>query len=138
MSVHAKVLAETVQALSQAAARLRATQGDLAGHFPLTSGRLNALSQIDQERLDALAVRYARCQDLLAPAMRARMRGKPLPHCSIRPRSKSTLAIDSFLERGVPPASTDSRRLWLGKAPGLVTTTRSSKTSTKMRLPRMA
>ncbi|WPL19902.1 hypothetical protein Thiowin_05051 [Thiorhodovibrio winogradskyi] len=79
MSVRVQVLEQALQALRQAASRLRATHGDLTAHFPLTSARLNAMSQIDQERLDALAVRYARCQDLLAPAMRALARAQLEP-----------------------------------------------------------
>lgn len=106
MSLHAKVLAETVQALSQAAARLRATHGDLAGHFPLTSVRLNAMSQIDQERLDALAVRYARCQDLLAPAMRA------LARAQLEPKADASfLALHALMQKqGIVATTADWER----------------------------
>jgi hypothetical protein len=65
------VLAETLAALRQAAARLAATHQGVAQHFPLMPAALAAMPQSDQERLDAYAIRYARCQDLLFPALRA-------------------------------------------------------------------
>ncbi|MGQ9659850.1 MAG: hypothetical protein ACUVQI_02635 [Thermochromatium sp.] len=37
------------------------------------------MTPLELERLDALAVRYARCQDLLAPAMRALARAQLEP-----------------------------------------------------------
>ncbi|NBC13538.1 MAG: hypothetical protein GVY09_09380 [Gammaproteobacteria bacterium] len=71
MTDRTDVLAETLAALRQAAARLEATHQGVAQHFPLRPETLAALPQPDQERLDAYAIRYARCQDLLFPAMRA-------------------------------------------------------------------
>jgi hypothetical protein len=74
-----RMLTETLQALTQAADRLRVTHGGVAGHFPLTSEHLAALETPEQERLDAYAIRYARCQDLLFPAMRALARAQLEP-----------------------------------------------------------
>ena len=71
MTDRTDVLAETLAALRQAAARLAATHQGVAQHFPLRPETLAALPQPDQERLDAYAIRYARCQDLLSPTMRA-------------------------------------------------------------------
>lgn len=65
------VLAETLAALQQAAARLEVTQLGVGPYFPLKPEALAALPQLEQERLDAYAIRYARCQDLLFPSMRA-------------------------------------------------------------------
>jgi len=65
------VLAEILNALQQAAGRLRVTHAGVSDVFPLTPGRIVALPPREQERLDAYAIRYARCQDLLFPAMRA-------------------------------------------------------------------
>ncbi|WP_295879294.1 hypothetical protein [uncultured Thiohalocapsa sp.] len=71
MTDRVTVLAETLAALQQAAARLAATHQGVAQHFPLMPAALAAMPQSDQERLDAYAIRYARCQDLLFPALRA-------------------------------------------------------------------
>jgi hypothetical protein len=65
------VLNEALAALTHAAERLRATRSGVAGHFPLNASHLESLSELERERLDAYAIRYARCQDLLFPAMRA-------------------------------------------------------------------
>jgi len=73
------VLDETLVALGQAADRLGATHRAVARSFPLTTVRLTALPQPAQERLDAYAIRYARCQDLLFPAMRALARAQLEP-----------------------------------------------------------
>ena len=58
-------------ALEQAAQRLCGTHDGLAELFPLTPYGLQVLDESQRERLDAYAIRYARCQDLLFPAMRA-------------------------------------------------------------------
>lgn len=73
------VLDETLAALRQAADRLGATHQAVARHFPLTAARLTALQQPEQERLDAYAIRYSRCQGLLFPAMRALARAQLEP-----------------------------------------------------------
>lgn len=73
------ILTETVNALAQAAAQLGATHATLAGWFPLTAESLRGMDQAEQERLDAYAIRYARCQDLLYPAMRALARAQLEP-----------------------------------------------------------
>jgi hypothetical protein len=73
------VLDETLVALRQSADRLGATHRAVARSFPLTTVRLTALPQPAQERLDAYAIRYARCQDLLFPAMRALARAQLEP-----------------------------------------------------------
>ncbi len=79
MTGHRAVLEETIGALRQAADRLNATHNAIAPNFPLTAVRLTALPQSEQERLDAYAIRYARCQDLLFPAMRALARAQLEP-----------------------------------------------------------
>ncbi len=73
------VLTETLAALSQAAERLAATHAGIATLFPLTGNALESLPETDRERLDAYAIRYARCQDLLFPAMRALARAQLEP-----------------------------------------------------------
>jgi hypothetical protein len=65
------VLQDALAALEQAAQRLRGTHDGLAELFPLTPDGFQALEESKRERLDAYAIRYARCQDLLFPAMRA-------------------------------------------------------------------
>ena len=65
------VLHDALASLEQAAQRLQGTHDGLAELFPLTSERFQALDESRRERLDAYAIRYARCQDLLFPAMRA-------------------------------------------------------------------
>ncbi|MCG6941300.1 MAG: hypothetical protein LJE69_08620 [Thiohalocapsa sp.] len=79
MTARTDVLAETMRALHQAAERLRTTQAGVSDLFPLTAGSIAALPQPAQERLDAYAIRYARCQDLLFPAMRALARAQLEP-----------------------------------------------------------
>ncbi|MBK1733559.1 hypothetical protein [Thiococcus pfennigii] len=73
------VLAEILKALQQAADRLRVTHAGVSDCFPLTPDRIVALPPGEQERLDAYAIRYARCQDLLFPAMRAFARAQLEP-----------------------------------------------------------
>jgi hypothetical protein len=79
MSPRHAVLHETLAGLSQAADRLAATHAGTAALFPLTADALDGLPESDQERLDAYAIRYARCQDLLFPAMRALARAQLEP-----------------------------------------------------------
>ena len=79
MSPRHAVLHETLAALTQAADRLAATHAGTALLFPLSAGALDRLPEADQERLDAYAIRYARCQDLLFPAMRALARAQLEP-----------------------------------------------------------
>jgi hypothetical protein len=71
-----EVLGETLTALGQAAQRIAATHAGVAALLPLTSDTLIALPEPDRERLDAYAIRYARCQDLLYPSMRALARAQ--------------------------------------------------------------
>ena len=71
MSDRLAVLHDALVALEQAAQRLRSTHDGLAELFPLTPDGFQALDELRRERLDAYAIRYARCQDLLFPAMRA-------------------------------------------------------------------
>lgn len=73
------VLDETLGALAQAARRLSDTHARVSSLFPLTAEGMARLSSPDQERLDAYAIRYARCQDLLFPAMRALARAQLEP-----------------------------------------------------------
>jgi len=79
MSQRVPVLEEALAALAQTADRLAATHAGVTAFFPLTASALDALSETDQERLDAYAIRYARCQDLLVPAMRALGRAQMEP-----------------------------------------------------------
>lgn len=74
------VFAEILHALQQAADRLRATHAGVSDLFPLTASSIAGLPPWEQERLDAYAIRYARCQDLLFPAMRALARTQLEPH----------------------------------------------------------
>ncbi len=73
------VLAETLAALGLAAERLAATHSTVAPLLPVENAGLEALTELDRERLDAYAIRYARCQDLLFPAMRALARAQLEP-----------------------------------------------------------
>jgi hypothetical protein len=73
------VLQDALFALELAAQRLTVTHLGLEGVFPLTADRFSALDESVRERLDAYAVRYARCQDLLFPAMRALGRARLEP-----------------------------------------------------------
>lgn len=79
MSPRIQVLNETLAALGQASDRLAATHAGVDGLFPLTVAALEGLPLSEQERLDAYAIRYARCQDLLFPAMRALARAQLEP-----------------------------------------------------------
>lgn len=71
MTQRREVLNEILAALGQAEARLAATHAGVAAFLPIGPAELAALPDRDRERLDAYAIRYARCQDLLFPAMRA-------------------------------------------------------------------
>ena len=71
MSDRLAVLQDALAALEQAARRLRGTHEGLAELFPLTLDGFQVLDESRRERLDAYTIRYARCQDLLFPAMRA-------------------------------------------------------------------
>jgi hypothetical protein len=73
------VLAETLAALGLAAERLAATHSTVALLLPVESAGLETLTELDRERLDAYAIRYARCQDLLFPALRALARAQLEP-----------------------------------------------------------
>ena len=74
-----EALRETLTTLGRAAERLATTHAGVAALLPLTSDSLVALSEPDRERLDAYAIRYARCQDLLYPSMRALARAQLEP-----------------------------------------------------------
>lgn len=65
MSELTTILEEMLAALEQAASRLRSTHARIAPLFPLSEASFEALDEESRERLDAYAVRYARCQDLL-------------------------------------------------------------------------
>ena len=71
MSQRLAVLTDALAALSQAAERLASTHDGVAAMFPLVPDMFQTLPEPAKERLDAYAIRYARCQDLLFPAMRA-------------------------------------------------------------------
>lgn len=75
MSPHLEVLQETLRMIARAGAQLRYTHEQVIGYAPLSPESFAALDENSRERLDAYAVRYARCQDLLYPAMRALGRG---------------------------------------------------------------
>ena len=79
MSQRLAVLTEALGSLRQAADRLALTDAGVAPLFPLTAPVFASLSEGDRERLDAYAIRYARCQDLLFPAMRALARAQLEP-----------------------------------------------------------
>ncbi|WP_295430955.1 hypothetical protein [uncultured Thiodictyon sp.] len=59
MSQRVPVLEDALAALAQTADRLAATHAGVTALFPLTASALDALSETDQERLDAYAIRYA-------------------------------------------------------------------------------
>lgn len=65
------VAREALDALEQAGDRLRSTHTKVVDLFPLTVEVFAALDEAQRERLDAYAVRYARYQDLVYPALRA-------------------------------------------------------------------
>ena len=79
MSERLAVLEETLSGLRQAATRLLATHESVGILFPLTAEKFEALEETDRERLDAYAIRYSRCQDLLYPTMRALARAQLEP-----------------------------------------------------------
>jgi hypothetical protein len=65
------VLGKALAALTQAAERLASTQDGIVPLFPLDPTDFQLLPEPARKRLDAYAVRYARCQDRLFPVMRA-------------------------------------------------------------------
>jgi uncharacterized protein YutE (UPF0331/DUF86 family) len=79
MSDRLAVLQETLFALAQAKTRLLATHRGVAKFLPLTKEKLAILKETERERFDAYAIRYARCQDLLYPTMRALARAQLEP-----------------------------------------------------------
>ena len=94
MSPRLAVLNETLGALRQAADRLALTHAGVAPLFALTTPAFAALPEGDRERLDAYAIRYARCQDLLFPAMRA------LARAQLEPKADSGfLALFSLMQK---------------------------------------
>jgi hypothetical protein len=106
MTPRQQVLAETLRALKQAGARLQATHSGLAERFPLSPSQLAANSELEQERLDAYAVRYARCQDLLVPAMRA------LARAQLEPKADGNfLALHALMQKqGIVTSTADWER----------------------------
>ena len=64
MSQRLAVLTDTLAALGQAAERLASTHDGVAALFPLDPATFDTLAEPAKERLDAYAIRYARCQDL--------------------------------------------------------------------------
>jgi hypothetical protein len=100
------VLSETLVALRHAADRLNATHHGVARYFPLTSAQRTALPQLEQERLDAYAIRYARCQDLLFPAMRA------LARAQLEPKADASfLALHGLMQKqGIVATTADWER----------------------------
>ncbi len=83
MNDRSAVLQDALAALEQAAQRLRGTHEGLAELFPLTPDGFQALEESKRGRLDAYAIRYARCQVLLFPAMRALGRAQLEPKAEI-------------------------------------------------------
>jgi len=79
VSERVQVLGEVLSALHRSAARLTNSHRRLAAHFPLSEERVEALDEDTLERLDAYAIRYSRCQELLYPAMRALGRAQMEP-----------------------------------------------------------
>jgi hypothetical protein len=79
----------------------------VAGFFPLSPEALSRQSASDQERLDAYAIRYARCQDLLFPAMRA------LGRAQLEPNAEAGfLELHSLMEKqGIAPDRDQWERL---------------------------
>jgi hypothetical protein len=94
VSTSIQVLEETLAALTQAADRLAVTHAGVEGLFPLSATAFEALPLPEQERLDAYAIRYARCQDLLFPAMRA------LARAQLEPKADAGfLALHALMEK---------------------------------------
>lgn len=79
MTQRLAVLNDTLAALAQAAERLVSTHEAVSPLFPLNPAAFALLSETERERLDAYAIRYARCQDLLYPVMRALARAQLEP-----------------------------------------------------------
>jgi len=74
-----EVLLDALSALNLAARRLESTHGGLEALFPLCEADFASVDESVRERFDAYAIRYARCQDLLFPAMRALGRAQMEP-----------------------------------------------------------
>jgi len=94
VSPRIQVLNETLAALTQAAGRLAATHAGVDALFPLSVASIDGLAVQEQERLDAYAIRYARCQDLLFPAMRAFARAQLEPKADA-----GFLAVHALMEK---------------------------------------
>jgi hypothetical protein len=71
LTKHLEILRETLRMIERAATQLRYTHEQVVDDMPLSPEAFEMLDEGKRERLDAYAVRYARCQDLLYPAMRA-------------------------------------------------------------------
>jgi len=71
LTKHLEILRETLRIIERAATQLRYTHEKVVDDMPLSPEAFETLDEGKRERLDAYAVRYARCQDLLYPAMRA-------------------------------------------------------------------
>lgn len=113
MSARIDLLAETVERLERAREHLESTHEGLSALFPLTVDRLQSLDAPKLERLDAYAVRYARLQDLLAPAMRA------LGRAQLEPRADGEfLGLLALMQRQGVVGETDAweRQRSLGNA----------------------
>ena len=67
-----------------------------------------------------------------------RMTSQPWPRRSMSLRTTMALAIISLRDLGAPPPVARSTVMWLDRAPGLVTTIRSEKTSSRTCEPVMA
>lgn len=62
---------EAQAALARASANLEFTLGRVTGLLPLNPATIATLSAEDRERLDALAARFARCQQMAGSAFKA-------------------------------------------------------------------
>lgn len=105
MSRRLDVLAEAVLALTQAAERLSSTHNGVASLFPLTPRGFEGLPESERERLDAYAIRYARCQDLLAPTMRALGRAQPKRQLELNNGRFPIAAVRAAIEIAKVPAA---------------------------------
>ncbi len=111
MSQRLAVLTDALAALSQAAERLASTHDGVAAMFPLVPDMFQTLPEPAKERLDAYAIRYARCQDLLFPAMRAlgRAQLEPKADASFAQRNRPGDALGVVARRqraaGVRPST---------------------------------
>ena len=64
-------LREATQTLDRAAENLRFTLERVSNLIPITLAGLALISPADRERLDALAVRYSRCQQMVGSAFKS-------------------------------------------------------------------